>query len=101
MYNFDGFLLGKWVIIPCGERVIMRTAFLCFLGSVVVLAQQPDLAVVQKISGMVGFYASDGRLISQVKVGKHPHEAVLSPDGKFLYVTDNGILWMTDPGNGG
>jgi len=79
----------------------MRTAFLFFLGSVAVLAQQPDLAVVQKISGMVGFYASDGRLISQVKVGKHPHEAVLSPDGKFLYVTDNGILWMTDPGDGG
>ncbi len=79
----------------------MRTAFLFLLGSTFVLAQPPDLAVVQKIAGTVGFYTSEGRLISQVKVGNHPHEAVLSPDGKFLYVTNNGILWMTEPGEGG
>ena len=79
----------------------MRTVFLFVLGAAAALAQEPDLAIVQKISGTVGFYTSGGRLVSQVKVGKHPHEAVLSPDGKFLYVTDNGILWMTDPGEGG
>jgi YVTN family beta-propeller protein len=79
----------------------MRTAFLFFLGSALVLAQRPDLAVIQKISGTVGFYTNDGHLISEVKVDKHPHEAVLSPDGKLLYVTNNGILWMTESGEGG
>jgi YVTN family beta-propeller protein len=79
----------------------MRTAILFLLGSMIVAAQQPDLAVVQKISGTVGFYSNDGNLISQVEVDKHPHEAVLSADGKFLYVTNNGILWMTESGEGG
>jgi len=79
----------------------MKSPFLYLFSSVFALAQQPDLAIVQKISGTVGFYTNGGRLISEVKVGKHPHEAVLSPDGKYLYVTNNGILWMTDPGDGG
>jgi YVTN family beta-propeller protein len=68
---------------------------------VTAFGQQADLAVVHKISGTVGFYTNDGRLVNQVEVGKHPHEAVLSPDKKLLYVTNNGILWMTDPGAGG
>jgi YVTN family beta-propeller protein len=79
----------------------MRKTVLAFFVAIAASGQQADLAVVQKISGTVGFYKNDGRLISQVQVGKHPHEAVLSPDGKLLYVTDNGILWMTDPGEGG
>lgn len=79
----------------------MRTALLLLFGPLIALAQQADLAVVQKISGTVGFYSNDGNLLGQVQVGKHPHEAVLSPDGKLLYVTNNGILWMTDPGEGG
>ena len=36
-----------------------------------------------------------------VPVGKHPHEMVFSPDGWLLYVSDNGILWMTYAGEGG
>jgi YVTN family beta-propeller protein len=79
----------------------MRTPLLAAAFSIAVFAQQPDLAVIQKISGTVGFYTNEGRLVGQAPVGKHPHEAVLSPDGKLLYVTDNGILWMTDPGDGG
>ncbi|MDQ6699289.1 MAG: beta-propeller fold lactonase family protein [Acidobacteriota bacterium] len=65
------------------------------------LGQQADLAVVQKIAGSVGFYTQEGKLVGEVKVGDHPHEAVLSNDKRLLYVTDNGILWMTDPGDGG
>lgn len=79
----------------------MRTALLLLFGPLIALAQQADLAVVQKISGTVGFYSNDGNLLGQVQVGKHPHEAVLSRDEKLLYVTNNGILWMTDPGEGG
>lgn len=62
---------------------------------------RPAIAVVEKISGFVGFYRDDGRRIGEVKVGNFPHEAVLSPDGRLLYVTDNGALWLTDEGEGG
>jgi YVTN family beta-propeller protein len=79
----------------------MRHPFLTILLSLCALAQQPDLAVVQKVAGSVGFYTRDGKFISAVKVGEHPHEAVLSPDNRLLYVTDNGILWMTYKGEGG
>ena len=36
-----------------------------------------------------------------MKVGDFPHEAVLSPDRRLLYVADNGVLWLTDEGDGG
>src|SRR5258706_858152 len=62
---------------------------------------QVDLLVGEKVSGSVGFYRADGTRIVSIPVGKHPHELVLSPDGKHLYVSDNGMLWMTDPGEGG
>src|SRR5260370_4416940 len=63
--------------------------------------QQADLAVVQKVAGSVGLYTNECKFISDVKDGEHPHEAVLSPDKRLLYVTDNGILWMTYKGEGG
>src|SRR6202158_2782078 len=76
------------------------------LASFVLLAicsfgQEADLAVVQKVAGSVGFYTRDGKRVGEVKVGAHPHEAVLSADKRLLYVTDNGILWMTYKGEGG
>ncbi len=61
----------------------------------------PALAVLEKRAGMVGFYAADGSRITGLKVGNFPHEAVLSPDRRLLYVTDNGVLWLTDEGEGG
>lgn len=64
-------------------------------------SQKPALAVVEKIAGAVGFYTAEGKRIAGVQVGKHPHEIVLSPDKRRLYVSDNGILWMTEPGEGG
>src|SRR3954454_8781057 len=76
------------------------------LATIVLLAacawgHDADLAVVQKIAGSVGFYTLEGKLIGEVKVGAHPHEGVLSADKRLLYVTDNGILWMTEKGEGG
>ncbi|HWB86269.1 MAG TPA: YncE family protein [Bryobacteraceae bacterium] len=64
-------------------------------------AEHPWIAVVEKAAGAVGFYTRDGRRIAGVKVGAFPHEAVLSPDGRLLYVSDNGVLWMTEDGGGG
>ncbi len=61
----------------------------------------PELAVVEKKAGKVAFYAATGKRLSEVKVGTFPHEMVFSPDGRLLYVTDNGLLWMTDKGEGG
>lgn len=64
-------------------------------------AEQAALAVVEKIAGQVGFYAADGKRIAGVPVGRHPHEIIRSLDGRLLYVSDNGILWMTEAGEGG
>src|ERR1035438_9058480 len=61
---------------------------------------RPYLAVIEKQAGAVGFFAEDGKLLGEVKVGSFPHEAVLAPDGR-LYVSDNGVLWMTEDKPGG
>src|SRR5438105_13116336 len=83
------------------RRMFRYRIALFVLFAVGVFGQEADLAVVQKIAGSVGFYTRDGKHIGDVKVGTHPHEAVLSPDRRLLYVTDNGILWMTEKGEGG
>jgi YVTN family beta-propeller protein len=74
---------------------------LCLLLSAAAWGQDARLVVGQKISNTVGFYAASGKHIVDVPVGKHPHELAFSPDGRLLYVSDNGILWMTYAGEGG
>lgn len=66
-----------------------------------VLHSQPGVAVVEKIAGKVSFYSPSGERTGEVKVGTYPHEIVRSLDGKSLFVTDNGILWMQYAGKGG
>lgn len=63
-------------------------------------ADRPYIAVVEKVAGAVGFYTEAGRELARVKVGNFPHEAVLSRDRRSLYVSDNGVLWMTEDKNG-
>ncbi|MSU64985.1 MAG: hypothetical protein EXS38_02535 [Opitutus sp.] len=75
--------------------------FLLLLLAPVLLAAQPGIAVVEKIAGQVGFYDSTGRRIAGVKIGTYPHEIVPSLDGQTLFVSNNGILWMENPGEGG
>jgi YVTN family beta-propeller protein len=60
-----------------------------------------DLVVVEKKASSVGFYTREGKRTGGVAVGRTPHEIVYSADRKSLYVSDNGILWMTDAGAGG
>ena len=67
----------------------------------ITLQAQPPIAVVEKIAGKVGFYSATGERTNEVKVGTYPHEIVRSLDGKSLFVTDNGILWMQYAGKGG
>jgi YVTN family beta-propeller protein len=62
--------------------------------------ETPAMAVVEKKSGKVAFYSTSGNRLNEVKVGIFPHEMAWSPDRRLLYVTDNGLLWMTDEGEG-
>lgn len=75
---------------------IIRAALLstCLAGDLV--AADPYIAVVEKVAGAVAFFSEDGKQLAQVKTGNFPHEATLSPDGKLLYVSNNGVLWMTE-----
>jgi YVTN family beta-propeller protein len=57
--------------------------------------------VLHKAASSLGFYDRAGRILATVPVGKHPHEMVLSPDGRHVYVTDNGVMLLTDSGEGG
>lgn len=77
----------------------MRALFLLLLTPT--LYAQPGIAVVEKIAGKLAFYSATGDRTSEVKIGTYPHEIVRSLDGKSLYVTDNGILWMQYAGKGG
>jgi YVTN family beta-propeller protein len=76
--------------------VSRRNALALLAGTTLRASDAPDLAIVEKVAGAVGFYTEDGRQLAQVKVGDFPHEAVLSPDNTTLYVSDNGVLWMTE-----
>lgn len=69
---------------------------LLFLNCLTAHAETPYIAVIEKVAGAVGFFDDGGRQLAQVKVGAFPHEAALSPDGKLLYVSVNGVLWMTE-----
>ena len=57
--------------------------------------------ILHKAGSALGFYNSSGRLIDTVPVGTHPHEMVLAPDGRHVYVADNGVMLLTDSGDGG
>ncbi len=76
---------------------------LCLAGLAVVLAAaavKPGYVAIEKISGHVGFFDANGKLVKEVGVGQHPHEMAFSPDGRYLYTTDNGVVWMTETGPG-
>ena len=77
--------------------LILSTLFVAALPA----AQDADLLVVEKKNNSVGFYASSGARVGEVRVGETPHEVALSRDGRYAYVSDNGVLWMDYDGPGG
>lgn len=77
----------------------MRTVALCLLP-LMSYAADPAFAVIEKVGGRVGFYDANLNRIGEAKVGPFPHEAALSPDGRTLYVSVNGVLWMTEDAMG-
>ena len=63
-------------------------------------AQTAAFVVGEKAAGSIGFYDAEFHRIGGAKVGTHPHEIVLTPDKKTLYVADNGVMWMTETSPG-
>jgi DNA-binding beta-propeller fold protein YncE len=59
-----------------------------------------EFVIGEKLSGSVGFYDANGVRTADVRVGRHPHEMALSPDRRTVYVSDNGVVWMTEDGPG-
>lgn len=57
--------------------------------------------VLQKLGSSVAFYSSEGHLLATVPVGKNPHEMILTPDGRYAYVTDYGALGVEAEAEGG
>ncbi|MFN7925883.1 MAG: beta-propeller fold lactonase family protein [Bryobacteraceae bacterium] len=82
---------------------MMRTVgtLLFLLPAAALWAQQETLLVLLKGANALGYYSLDGKLQATVPVGQHPHEMVLSRDGKFAYITDNGTMRIENQGKGG
>jgi YVTN family beta-propeller protein len=79
---------------------MIRTVFLLAAFSAAAMAGGPRFIVGEKLAGSAGFYDDTGARIADVKVGRHPHEMALSPDRRTVYVSDNGVVWMTEDGPG-
>ncbi|MDE3198833.1 MAG: YncE family protein [Acidobacteriota bacterium] len=73
---------------------------LLFLAPAALCAADPALAIVEKASGHVVFFDLQGRELKEVAVGAHPHEMAFSPDGKYLFTSDNGVMVMTEKAQG-
>ncbi|MEZ5363267.1 MAG: hypothetical protein R2748_13225 [Bryobacterales bacterium] len=82
-------LLG---LLACGERPTLPTPE---------PPPEPVLLISQKGAKSVAWYSLGGELLEEVPVSDHPHEIVLSPDGRRLYVTDNGVMQIENAGEGG
>jgi YVTN family beta-propeller protein len=72
-----------------------------FLGISPLSAQERLLLVSHKALSSLDFYTMDGKHLASVPVGQHPHEMVLSPDGRYAYTTDNGTMAIEVAGEGG
>lgn len=64
-------------------------------------AQSSTYLILQKAESSMGFYTPAGQHLASVPVGKHPHEFVISTDGRYAYTTDNGSMLLETPGQGG
>lgn len=69
--------------------------FLCFS------LQSAEILILHKGGSSLGFYTPEGKHITSVPVGLHPHEMVLSADRRYLYCTDNGTMAIEEAGTGG
>ncbi len=80
---------------------MLRAILLLAASAIFASGAEQVLLVVFKGTGAVAYYSLEGKLLGSVPVGRHPHEMAISPDGKYAYVTDNGIMRLEQPGEGG
>lgn len=80
---------------------MLRWVALLSMCACSLMAEQQVVLVLLKGANALGYYTRDGQLLAKVPVGQHPHEMVLSKDGKFAYITDNGTMRVENPGAGG
>ncbi len=73
---------------------------LLFLAALARGADPIYLALLKGTNALV-YLATDGKVLSSVPVGEHPHEMAFSPDRKLLYTTDNGVMRIEHQGKGG
>jgi len=81
--------------------ILRQKFFLSLLFLSALASAEPMFVVVEKKASEVGFYTSSGDRVAGIPVGQTPHEMVLDPDERHLYVSDNGVLWMDYQGPGG
>ncbi|MCC7234067.1 MAG: beta-propeller fold lactonase family protein [Bryobacterales bacterium] len=79
----------------------MRLLVFMILAAAALSGQTPRLLVLEKGASALGYYTLEGQRVGEVKVGVHPHEMAASPDGRFVYITDNGAMRIEDAGKGG
>jgi YVTN family beta-propeller protein len=78
------------------KRIVVCVLFLASSGA----AETVYLALL-KGANSLAYLATDGKVLSTVGVGLHPHEMAFSPDRKYLYTSDNGTMRIENPGSGG
>ena len=72
-----------------------------FAAALSLCAQNSLLLISHKGTSALGFYTPEGKLLSAVPVGQHPHEFVISADDRYAYTTDNGTMRIEQAGTGG
>src|SRR4029453_11082895 len=80
---------------------VVLTVLAVLSSSVATPAQSSTYLILQKAESSMGFYTPAGQHLASVPVGKHPHEFVISTDGRYAYTTDNGTMLLEQAGQGG
>ena len=78
-----------------------RLITILLLFALIALGHPMQILILHKGASSLGFYTSKGVHEVSVPTGKHPHEMVLSPDGRLLYCTDNGTMTIEQVAEGG
>src|SRR4051794_33442642 len=68
-----------------------RTLLFSIFGAHMMLAQSPQLLVLEKEAASLAFLDPEsGKVLGRIPVGESPHEIVASPDGKLAFVANYG-----------
>ena len=73
---------------------VVLTVLAVLSSSTATSAQSSTYLILQKAESSMGFYTPAGQHLASVPVGKHPHEFVISTDGRYAYTTDNGSMLL-------